>query len=592
MLSGHKLLFISFIVLALLASITEGISIAMLVPILEGQSDNSVFNSIPLLKHVSSYFCGMDEVEKLQKTALILGAVLLIRGLLMYTVEYLNGYIPLLMQKTLFRETYKSLINAEFSYFSEKTAGDHSNSLIDWVERVSILLTSFISIIQNMILLGIYTVLMISLSWKMAIIACIFALFLFTILKTFTNNVFRKEGAKLSEKTAEVSHHIYETISGMKLIKSVAAEDIMYPRYTKKLDEKIATNQKLITYQSVITPFLTTFAGIFVCFLLFFGSQLNEGNGQWVSGLLIFLFVLMRLLSPISKISYSGAQITSHMFVFEQVDEFFKETSDRKQPTGPQSFKGITSGLSFKDVQFNYVESNNSIIKNVNLDIPAGKMVAIVGPSGAGKTTLVSLLMRFYDPRSGNILIDGTPLNDINIHELRKKISVVSQDIFIFNDTVSNNLSFSTEGVSQADIEQAAKMASAHDFIMELSEGYDTKLGDRGIRLSGGQQQRIAIARAILRNPDLIIFDEATSHLDTITEQSIQQSVEILRKDRTVLVIAHRLSTIQRADIVVVLKDGIIVEQGTHSELIALSGEYANMVAHQNLDLVYDDKES
>lgn len=589
MMADHKALFIFFVFLALFASITEGVSIAMLVPILEGQSNSVIFTNVPMLGYVSNYFSGMEEVEKLQKTALILGVVLLLRGALIYIVEYLNGYIPLLIQKTLFKETYTSLINAEFSYFSEKTAGDHSNSLVDWVMRVSLLLTSYISIIQNMALMIIYIILMLSLSWKMAIIASIFSLFLFALLKTFTNNVFRKEGARLSDKSAEVAHHIYETISGMKLIKSVAAEDVMFPRYQEKLDEKIATNKKLILYQSTITPFLTTFSGIFVCFLLYFGSQLSEEDGQWISGLLIFLFVLMRLLSPISKISYAGAQITSHLFVFEQLDLFFKETALRKQASGDSPFLGIHSNIEFKDVVFNYTANGANIIQNVSLKIPAGKMVAIVGPSGSGKTTLVSLLMRFYDPQSGKILIDGKSLAQINIHDLRKKVSVVSQDIFIFNDTVANNLSFSTEGVTREDIVKAAKMSSAHEFIEDLPEGYDTKLGDRGIRLSGGQQQRIAIARAILRDPELIIFDEATSHLDTVTEQSIQKSVEVLRKDRTILVIAHRLSTIQRADLVVVLKNGTIVEQGSHNDLIALSGEYANMVKHQNLDLVYDE---
>lgn len=586
MIITDRLLFSMFLVLSILTALTEGIGVTMLVPILESQSGQSMFANIPFMSMVSSYFENMGTTEKLQKVAVVLGLIFLLRGVLLYSVEAIGGIIPLKLQRNLFLRSYEALLHAEYSYFIEKSVGDHTNGLNDWAMRATSLLTNVGKAIYNIFLLLVYLTLMLTISWKLAILGGLFAVITSVVLRYFTVNVLRKMGAELSEKTAHVGEMIYETIGGMKFIKMSAAEKEMLPRYQKGLTEKIGTSMRMVLFESVTNPFLSTFAGVFICFLLIIGPYLSDSKDQWVGGLLMFLFLLMRTLSPVSQINSARAQIAGHSFALEMLDDYFEETARRRQPSGAQAFAGVKREIAFENVCFQYPSSNAHTIKNLSLKIPAGKMVAVVGPSGSGKTTLVSLLTRFYDPQQGRITIDGEDLAKIDVCDLRRHMSVVSQDIFIFNDTVSNNLSFATEGVTDDDIVRAARLASADEFIENLPEGYNTKLGDRGVRLSGGQQQRVAIARAVLRNPDLLIFDEATSHLDTFTERAIQDAVEVLREGRTILVIAHRLSTIRRADIVVVLKGGKIVEQGTHNELMAARGAYWDMVNHQNLDLV------
>jgi ABC-type multidrug transport system fused ATPase/permease subunit len=279
------------------------------------------------------------------------------------------------------------------------------------------------------------------------------------------------------------------------------------------------------------------------------------------------------------------------MYAFTALMDFYRETDRRRQPNGKLVAAPLRNGLAFESVTFRYKSDEPAVIKNVSVTIDRGTMVAVVGPSGAGKTTLMALVSRLYDPQQGRILVDGVDLRDLDMRSWRRRLSVVTQDIFIFNDTVANNIRFGRGDVSIERVRAAAELAAAAEFIDQLPQGYDTLLGDRGVRLSGGQQQRIAIARAIIADPDLLIFDEATSNLDTFTERAIQRAMEQMAQSRTLLVIAHRLSTIRRADKIIVLDDGRIVEEGSHRELLARRGTYWEMVEHQRLDLVEGDVE-
>ena len=586
MVAHEKTSMILFLVLSILAALTEGVGISLLVPILESQASQPLFKNVPILKEFSVLFADMEQSTKLQNVALVLAGILLTRGVLLYFVELLAGIIPLRIQSSLYSRGYKALLNVEHSYFAERSIGDHINSLTDWTLRVTQLLSSFAIAVYAMILVVIYLVLMLTLSWKMALMAALFVGVVTGILKKFTRGPLHAAGEALSQKNAKLSEITHETMTGMKFIKMSAAESVMERRYNQRLQNKIGTQIRVATFQAVSNPFLVTSSGLFICALLFGSSYVNNGTEEWLSSLLMFLFLLMRLLSPISQINAARVQIFAHSFSLEMLNNFFQETALRKQSSGDVRLDDIKQSVEFNNVEFKYPQSDETAIRGISMKIEAGQMVAVVGPSGAGKSTLVSLLLRFFDPQSGNIKIDGVDLCDIDIRELRSHISVVSQDIFIFNDTVSKNLSFAIEGVSDEDIHRAAKLAAADEFIAALPEGYETKLGDRGVRLSGGQQQRIAIARAILRKPGLLVMDEATSHLDTFTERAIQDAVEVMRKDHAILVIAHRLSTIRRADNVIVLNAGQIVEQGSHDHLMSVKGAYWDMVQHQSLDLV------
>ncbi len=592
MMLQEKWMFIIFLALSVLAALTEGLGISMLVPILESQANQSLFNGVPFLKEFSFLFGGMTPSQKLQNVAIILSVVFLFRGVLLYFVGLLTGGIPLRIQRALYARGYKALLDVEYGYFIERGVGDHLNNLTELGQRLSQLLASFASAVYSLILLVVYLVLMLSLSWKLALLAMVFVGTVTSVLKFIMSGPLHRVGEDMSHKNAQLSEITYETMTGMKFIKMSAAEDIMVSQYNTRLVEKISTQVKVVMYQSLSSPFLMTAAGLFVSALLFGYSYTQKGSQEWLSELLMFLFLLMRLLSPVSQINAARGLVFAHFSALDKLDKFFKETARRKQKTGTHPFSGIRQAIEFENVEFQYPQSHEKAIRGLSMRLEAGQMVAVVGPSGAGKSTLVSLLTRFFDLQHGVIKIDGVDLQDINIGELRRRISVVSQDIFIFNDTVTKNLSFAVEGVTDEDIRRAAKLAAADEFISAMPEGYDTVLGDRGVRLSGGQQQRIAIARAILRNPKILIFDEATSHLDTFTERAIQDAVEVMRKGRTILVIAHRLSTIRRADKVIVLKAGKVVEQGTHDALMSARGAYWDMVSHQNLDLVNDEDQA
>ena len=590
LIAQERRLFMVFLFLSVIAALTEGVGVTLLIPILESNANAPQFSTIPLMKDISALFEGLDTGERLQRVAILLGVVLLIRGVLLYLVDMLSGVIPLRLQKQFFKRGYESLLHVEYSYFTERDIGEHTNSLNDWSLYVTQLLTSFASAIYNTILLLMYLALMVTVSWQLAALVVVFVVFLTMVLKAFTTGPLSQASIDVSNKTAALNETAFETISGMNFIKMSAAEGVMKNIYNSRLGQKIATQTRLVVIQSIPHPFMATSAGIFVCLLLYGGSVWGGGGSDWLSHLLLFLFLLLRLLGPVSQVNVARALVVGHLYSLERLEQFFAESKRRMQPSGSEPFTGLKQGIKLDHLNFQYPESDERAIHDLSLDIPAGKMVAIVGPSGSGKSTLVSLLTRFYDPQGGSITIDGVDLCKFDVYDLRRHISVVSQDIFIFNDTVANNLAFSVDDVSREEIEQAAKLAAADEFISEMAGGYDAKLGDRGVRLSGGQQQRIAIARAILRKPDLLIFDEATSHLDTFTEKAIQDAVEVLREGRTVLVIAHRLSTIRRADKVIVIKDGQLVEQGTHDQLMAAQGAYWDMVNHQTLDLVDDEQ--
>jgi len=588
-MAHDKWLFASFLVLSILAALSEGIGVSMLVPILETQSSGAAFSNIPIFSKVSLIFEGMDQGEKLKLVAMSLAAVMLVRGVLQYIVELLASIIPLRLQFQLSSKSYASLMGVEYSYVTEKDVGALTNSLTGWASGVTVLLTSVAVVIWSSLLLLMYIGLMLLLSVKMTLIAVVFVFCLSYVLRKYITAPLRNAGENLSKRNATMSEVAHETITGMKLIRQSAGEEVMGDRFRSSMSGLIETQTHVVKLQATTFPFLTTGAGLFICALLYSGGMMVDGMEEWLSGLLMFLFLIMRILGPVSQINVARNRIVQHMYFLDSLEEFYADSEKRHQTSGDHKFDGIQDNLTFDNVIFQYPQSNLPVIKGLSLKILAGEMVAIVGPSGAGKTTLISLLTRFYDPQSGSIKVDGVDMTDFDVHDLRRNVSVVSQDIFIFNDTIFNNLLFSLEGRTQADVERAAKMASAHEFIMDLPQGYETQLGDRGMRLSGGQQQRIAIARAILRNPSLLIMDEATSHLDTYTERAIQNAVEELRQNRTVLVIAHRLSTVRRADKVIVIDKGRVIEEGHHDELMKKQGSYWDMVNHQNLDLVDDE---
>jgi subfamily B ATP-binding cassette protein MsbA len=592
LLTEERGLFIALLVASLAAAITEGVGVSLLVPVLESFGSKPVFADVPLLGRISAPFMALPVDQRLQWAAGCILVVVLLRGMLQYAVAFLGFTIPFRLQRRLSLRAYDALLQVEIGYINRNQAGVLSNNVFALASRISVLLKNFGDLIWNALLLLLYLSLMLAISWRLTVTAFIFVAAVSVLLRKFTSGPIRAAGMRMTEAGQQLSQLGWETLGAMKLIRLAVAESRMARLCAERIDAVMAASWSHARIVSALNPLFTTLAGIFICVILFaatWSGALHEG--QFIGVLLLFIFLLSRMLGPVSSMNVARANIQGEMHALDQLERFLAETRAARQPNGTRKLPRIETGLAFEGVDFAYAATDGPVLQDVSFVVPRGKMAAMVGPSGAGKSTIVSLAARLYDPGAGRVAVDGIDLRELDSANWRRRISVVSQDIVILNDSVANNIGFGRDDVSFERVREAARLAAAADFIEALPQGYDTMLGDRGVRLSGGQQQRIAIARAIITDPELLILDEATSHLDSVTERAIQRAVERLSRDRTILVIAHRLSTIRRADNIVVLSQGRIVEQGRHAQLLAARGEYWKMIELQRLDLIDDEAE-
>ncbi len=591
-LAGERKTFALFVVLAVVAALTEGVTISLLVPLLEVQGGAGGFSRIPLLGDMSRIFSHMSPSASIQAVAVAMAAALILRNVLLYVVDMLGATIPLRLEQKFNLRSYRGLMSVEIAYINENDFGTLSNGLGGWSQRVTQLLTNAATIVYNALIVAVYLTLMIVVSWQLTALAVLFVIVASLMLKWWSSAALNRAGERWSAAITRVNQVIMESLTGMRVVRLATAEPVLTSAYSRALEQAMASQRQVIKIQSATGPLLSAGAGLFICLLLFTVAIVRTGEPTtWVAPILLFLLLLFRLMGPVSTMNAARNRIIVHMHAFDMLMGFYETTAKRRQLSGARQAGPLRTGIDFDGVTFTYPKEERPAIAEFSTTIKRGQMVAIVGPSGAGKSTLIGLLARFYDPQQGRILVDDVDLRELDVASWRRRLAVVTQDSFIFNDTVANNIAFGQVDVARTRIIAAAELAAATEFIEKLPQGYDTMLGDRGVRLSGGQQQRLAIARAILVEPDLVIFDEATSHLDTFTEQAIQDAMERMSKERTVLVIAHRLSTIRKADKVIVMQDGRVIEEGRHQALLARRGIYWEMVEHQRIDLVKGDAE-
>jgi len=529
----------------------------------------------------------MDAAERIKIVAVALGLVIVLRGGLQYAVSVLGTFAPLFVQRRLVTRGYSAMLRTQISYVHNRNVGILTNNVNGHPFRVAASLTLFCSIVTNGVMLLVLLALMMMLSWKMSLLAFILVICAGQTVKSILSKPLRTLGKRLTETNSRLYQITYETMNAMKLIRLSVAERTMELMHGKAfLESQRATlHQNLL--QSIPGPAMNTAAGLLICVFLFVGAVLYGGQISGAVGpAILFLFLLYRLVGPVSSANAALARIQANLHAFEELKLFYRETEAERQPNGNIEVKGLEDGVTFEDVTFAYDQTGDAAVSGINFTIRKGETVAIVGPSGAGKSTIVGLLARLYDPRAGRILVDGRDLRDLDVATWRRLLSVVSQDIVVFDDTVTGNICFGRGDLPPEKVREATRFAAADEFIEKLPLGYDTMLGPSGVRLSGGQQQRIAIARAALADPELLIFDEATSQLDGFTERAIQNALKTLGEDRTVLVIAHRLSTVRRADTILVMGRGHLVEHGTHDSLLRAKGIYWDMIEHQKLDFI------
>ena len=479
---------------------------------------------------------------------------------------------------------YSKVMRLPLGFFSEERKGDIIARMSGDVGEIENSITSSLDLLmKNPILIILYFSTLIITSWELT---------LFTVLVLPGMGwLMGKVGKKLKRQSLDAQakwsntmSQLEETLGGLRIIKAFIAEDKMIRRFTKCSDEvRVATN-KVATRQALAHPMSEFLGTLLIVLVLWFGGMLILRDGSTIEAptFIFYMVILYSIINPLKEFAKAGYNIPKGLASMERVDKILKAENPIKEPAHPKTLTGLHDKIEFRDVSFSY--GTREVLHHVSFTVPRGKTIALVGQSGSGKSTLVDLLPRYHDVQSGSITIDGTNIKDVRIADLRGLIGNVNQEAILFNDSFFNNIAFGVENATMEQVIEAAKIANAHDFIMETEHGYDTNIGDRGGKLSGGQRQRVSIARAILKNPPILILDEATSALDTESERLVQEALERLMKTRTTIAIAHRLSTIKNADEICVLYEGQIVERGTHDELLAKNGYYKRLNDMQSLN--------
>ncbi len=576
------------IVLGFSGALFNGVSTTLIVPVILRIVGQEVFlkDAPPILKAIMYPFDGLPDDYRLGVMAGAIVLTIFFKNLANYASSLTSSTLTRRLNSDMRQAGIKLLLEIDIDYYSKMKVGELINRLGVESARAASALRHVIKLAILGLTILVFTGILVSISWQLTIAATLL-LSLVMIVNQYAIVRSKKLGKQLSEVSKAYSIKMLETLNGIRLVKSTGREENEFQRLKKLIETREMADFKSQANSEAIAP-VSEVMGISALLGIVFLSRtiFNDQISSLSTVLLTYLLILLRVLPLISQLNTVRSNFANTSTSVAIVADFLDIENKPFMGNGDVNFTKLEKGIHFNSISFSYPNHDKLILKDVDLYLPRGTTLALVGGSGAGKSTLADLLPRFYDPNSGKITVDDIDLREFNLQSLRKAMGIVSQDTFLFNDSVRNNIAYGKTEASDEEIFAAAKRANAYEFIIKLPQGFDTIIGDRGVMLSGGQRQRLAIARALLQNPDILILDEATSALDTVSERLVQEAIDDLSRDRTTLVIAHRLSTVQKADQIAVLDQGRVVEVGSHDQLLQKHGYYKRLYSMQFGDKV------